>query len=308
MKCVSKDDYQQTLFKHGYAYALTPGLDKAICEAGLSLAHETSRDMLWRAIEWGRLSVEDGRQMLLLPAPTPTMRPVLLALQEAALLAAAGCGPVATRARELADDIAKKVGYKVAPRRFKVIYVDPPWKYQKFGDERPGSAISHYPTMDIEELKNLKVDLGWGPRRVKDLADPKGCALVIWMTAPKTAEGMELLKAWGFDFVTKAFLWVKKTKTGKAHYGTGVYTRSSDEDAWLGKIGKITPKSKSVRREVVAPVRRHSQKPEDVYERIEELWDGPYLELFSRSRRPGWCSWGNDAATRQRGRVTCPKP
>ena len=26
---------------------------------------------------------------------------------------------------------------------------------------------------------------------------------------------------------------------------------------------------------------------------IENLFDGPYLELFTRQQRPGWTVWGN---------------
>ena len=44
---------------------------------------------------------------------------------------------------------------------------------------------------------------------------------------------------------------------------------------------------------IIAPVREHSRKPDEVYERIEEYCDGPYLELFARNRRPGWVSWGD---------------
>jgi len=31
-----------------------------------------------------------------------------------------------------------------------------------------------------------------------------------------------------------------------------------------------------------------------IYDRIEELVDGPYIELFARNTRPGWESWGNE--------------
>jgi N6-adenosine-specific RNA methylase IME4 len=46
---------------------------------------------------------------------------------------------------------------------------------------------------------------------------------------------------------------------------------------------------------VVAQRRKHSQKPEEVYDRIEALVDGPYLEMFARQSRPGWKAWGNEA-------------
>lgn len=297
------DEYERLLLEHGVGFEVTSGLDRALCEAALDLSDKTDRQDVRMAVERGRFT--DGRRRLLILPPD---RHVLLGLQDAALVVADGRGAVARLADDLADRIAKVVGYDRAPRRFKVILADPPWPYHDFGGEGHGAARDHYKTMSIEDIKNLRVDLGWGPRRVKDLADRKGCALVLWIPAPKIESGIEVMRAWGFEPITKAFLWVKKTRGGKPHFGQGVYTRQSDEDAWLGKIGKITPKRQDVRREVVAPVARHSGKPREIYERIESLWDGPYLELFGRSRRPGWCTFGNDAAVRQSGRVTCPRP
>lgn len=296
------DEYEALLVKHGVGFEVTPSLDNAICEAAQRLADERVREDIRVAIERGRFT--DGKRRLLVLPPN---RNVILGFQDAALSVADGRGAVARQADDLADRIAKVVGYKVAPRRFKVILADPPWQYFKFGSKGHGAAKDHYKEMSIEDLKNLRVDLGWGPRRIKDLADPKGCALVLWGTAPKAEQVFEVMRAWGFEPVTKAFLWIKKTKTCKPQFGQGVYTRSSDEDAWLGKIGKITPKRRDVRREVVASIGKHSAKPHEVYDRIESLWDGPYLELFSRSRRSGWCSWGNDKAIRQTGKVTCPQ-
>ncbi len=298
------DEYESILVKHGVGFEVTPGLDRAICEAAHQLAEDRVRKDVLVAIERGRF--HDGRRSLLV---LPPIRNVLLGFQDAALTVADGRGAVARQADGLADRIAKVVGYRAAPRRFKVILADPPWEYLEYGFQGHGAAKDHYEEMSIEDLKNLRVDLGWGPRRVKDLADPKGCALVLWGTAPKTEQVFEVMRAWGFEPVTKAFLWVKKTRHGKPHFGQGVYTRSSDEDAWLGKIGKITPKRKDVRREIVAARGKHSAKPDEAYNRIESLWDGPYLELFSRSRRAGWCSFGNAAAVSvAAGSVTrCPK-
>ena len=39
--------------------------------------------------------------------------------------------------------------------------------------------------------------------------------------------------------------------------------------------------------------REHSRKPEQTYERIERLVDGPYLELFARKTNNNWDSWGD---------------
>jgi hypothetical protein len=45
---------------------------------------------------------------------------------------------------------------------------------------------------------------------------------------------------------------------------------------------------------IVAPVREHSRKPDEIYNVVESLWPcGPFVELFARHRRPGWFSWGD---------------
>lgn len=298
------DEYETLLVKHGVGFEVTPGLDRAICEAALDLSSEAGRMDVRRAIERGRFN--DGcRSLLILPPDRDT----LLGFQDAALAVADGRGTVARLADQLADRIAKVVGYSRAPRRFRVIYADPPWRYNKYGSKGHGKAEDHYPTMTIEELCDLKIDLGWGPRHIRDLADKRGCALVCWIPAPKIEGGLQVMRAWGFPVLTKAFVWFKTNsdEDDAAFFGTGHYTRQSDEDCWLGKIGRITPKRRDVRREVRSPIRGHSRKPREIYDRIEALWNGPYLELFGRGRRPGWCVYGNDPSVAAGSVTYCPK-
>lgn len=297
------DEYEALLVKHGVGFEVTPSLDRAICNAALDLSDEACRADIRLAIERGRFT--DGRRQLLILPPD---RNVLLGFQDVALTVADGRGAVAKLADSLADRIAKIVGYSKAPRRFRVIYADPPWRYNKFGSKGHGKAEDHYPTMSIEELCELEIDLGWGPRRVRDLADKRGCVLLCWIPAPKIKSGLEVMEAWGFPVVTKGFVWFKTNDDCKdPFFGTGYYTRQSDEDCWFGKIGKVTPKRRDVRREVRTSVCGHSRKPREIYDRIESLWDGPYLELFSRSRRPGWCSFGNDPSVAAGSVTYCPK-
>lgn len=48
---------------------------------------------------------------------------------------------------------------------------------------------------------------------------------------------------------------------------------------------------------VLAPVGRHSEKPVEVYNRIERLYPkASRLELFARARREGWESWGDEVS------------
>jgi N6-adenosine-specific RNA methylase IME4 len=48
---------------------------------------------------------------------------------------------------------------------------------------------------------------------------------------------------------------------------------------------------RSSRKPIVAPVRKHSRTPDEVYALIEATWPGPYFELFTRCRRTSWSQW-----------------
>ena len=62
----------------------------------------------------------------------------------------------------------------------------------------------------------------------------------------------------------------------------------------LATTGSPKRLSRGVPQVIAEPIREHSRKPDCVYERIEALVDGPYLELFARQEYPGWDAWGNE--------------
>lgn len=168
---------------------------------------------------------------------------------------------------------------------FGAIVCDPPWRfsnYSKKGEEK--NAVSHYDCMALEDIAALPV---------LDLA-AKDCALVMWATAPMLPQAIAVMKAWGFTFKT-AGSWAKRSKTGeKWAFGTGYVFRSAAEFFLVGTVGKPKVKSRSIRNLIVAPVREHSRKPDDMHRNVEALFDGPYLEMFAREPRPGWYAWGNE--------------
>jgi N6-adenosine-specific RNA methylase IME4 len=83
------------------------------------------------------------------------------------------------------------------------------------------------------------------------------------------------------------------TKNGTPQFGNGHYTRPAAELCLLGIRGRPRVRSHSVRQLIISERRQHSRKP-DLYDRIEALFDGPYLELFARQQQPGWTAHGND--------------
>jgi|GEM_PF-438472 len=171
------------------------------------------------------------------------------------------------------------------PGRYGVILADPPWRFlNRTSAGEVKNPIAHYPCMTIAELAALPVSR---------LAAPD-CALVMWATAPLLDRAIELLRAWGFTFKS-AGAWAKQSSTGqKWTFGTGYIFRSAAEFYVVGTIGKPRVQSRSIRNLIAAPVREHSRKPDQMHQDVEALYAGPYAELFSRQRRPGWETWGND--------------
>ena len=165
------------------------------------------------------------------------------------------------------------------------IVADPPWYFRNYSAKGEAkNPVAHYACMSTADIAALPVN---------QLAAPD-CAMLMWATAPMLPDAIELMKAWGFTFKS-AGAWAKQSKTGNAWaFGTGYCFRSAAEFFLLGTIGKPKIMSRSVRNLMVAPVREHSRKPEAQYEMAEALFTGPYVELFSRTDRAGWQSWGNE--------------
>jgi N6-adenosine-specific RNA methylase IME4 len=92
---------------------------------------------------------------------------------------------------------------------------------------------------------------------------------------PIVAARFRAISAWGFEYKTVGFYWVKLNSAAKhnADYftGLGYWTRANPEQCLLATRGKPSRRSKSVRRLVVDRRREHSRKPDVVRERIEDL-------------------------------------
>ena len=182
--------------------------------------------------------------------------------------------------------------------KFDVIHADPAWTFQTYGKTTDRHADHKYSIMTLEDMCNLPV---------KNLAKDNAM-LFMWATYPNLLEAFELGKAWGFEYKTCAFTWVKRTTTNKHwNIGMGYYTRANAEPCLLFTRGKPKRISKGVQQIIdtrydqpelfdalIAPISAHSTKPIQTYERIEQLCAPSYLDLFSRSRRNGWTSLGND--------------
>jgi len=180
--------------------------------------------------------------------------------------------------------------------RYGAIYADPPWHFRNWSAKGTGrNAVSHYDCLDFNALACLPV---------ADLAK-ESCVLFLWATDPLLPRALELIRAWGFEYKTVGFYWVKLNAAAKGDSdyftGLGYWTRANPEQCLLATRGKPQRKAKDVRRLIVERRREHSRKPDDTRARIERLVGGPYLELFARETKPGWDCWGDQAGLFDQG-------
>ncbi|SDP32767.1 site-specific DNA-methyltransferase (adenine-specific) [Arthrobacter sp. ok909] len=177
-------------------------------------------------------------------------------------------------------------------KKYSVIYADPPWEYRQSGGitNSRGMAKQHYPTMRTRDICDLAIS---------ELADEQ-CVLFMWATFPNIFEAEKVMEAWGFEYKTAAFLWVKQNrKTPSLFWGMGAYTRANAEVCLLGikKGTRATEvvKQRNVHQVILAPVTRHSEKPQEARDRITSLMgDVSRVELFARKATEGWDVWGNE--------------
>jgi len=138
------------------------------------------------------------------------------------------------------------------------------------------------PTNEIAELP------------IKDIAD-KDCILFMWVIFPKLDEFMEIVNAWGFEYKTVGFVWIKKNPDDYSNFfGLGAYTRANAEICIIAKKGKPKVINHSISQIIESKIGEHSRKPDIVRKKIVKLYgDLPRIELFARQKIEGWDCWGN---------------
>ena len=171
-------------------------------------------------------------------------------------------------------------------KKYDVIYSDPPWTYKDKANAGKRGVEYKYKTMNIEDIKNLPVNE----------ISSENCILFLWATFPLLQDGLDTIKSWGFNYKTIGFNWIKKNKKSDSFFwGMGNWTRSNSELCLMGVKGKPKRINASVHSVVFSPIRKHSQKPDEVREKIVELvGDVSRIELFARQKFAGWDSWGNE--------------
>ena len=188
----------------------------------------------------------------------------------------------AARERDLAAAIAKaEQGLAAEHRRFAVILADPPWRFEPYsrvtGMDR--AADNHYPTLPLDRITALSPPVS------------KDAVLFLWAISSMLPAALDVMAAWGFEYRTAA-VWVKPSA------GTGYWFRSRHEHLLVGTRGRIPAPAPGTQWGSVIEAAKgaHSVKPDAVYRLIESYYAAlPKLEMFARTPRPNWVSWGAEA-------------
>lgn len=177
---------------------------------------------------------------------------------------------------------------QVKKRNYGTILADPPWQFQnRTGKVAPEHRrLSRYATLTLKDIKGLPVDIVAAAQS----------HLYLWVPNALLREGLEVMSAWGFKYITN-IIWHKVRKDGEPDgRGVGFYFRNTTEMLLFGVRGKLRTREPGRTQVNIIKTRKreHSRKPDEVYEIIEACSPGPYLELFARGNRPGWGQWGNE--------------
>lgn len=169
--------------------------------------------------------------------------------------------------------------------KFRTILMDPPWNESGGGKIKRG-ADKHYPLIKPKDMFPTIVK---AIQEKGSISEDAHC--YMWVTNNFLKDGLVLMEQLGFRYITN-IVWVKD------RFGLGQYFRGQHELMLFGVRGKFHRNKipdRSCASVIQAKRRKHSQKPDEQYTRIESISAGPYLELFARSLRMGWSSWGNEA-------------
>lgn len=173
--------------------------------------------------------------------------------------------------------------------KYNTIVIDPPWEIGiiRLSKTWHRPDTIPYQTMSLEEITKFPIG---------DFAND-GAHIYCWATnktLPKVTG--EIFSAWGVTY----YLTIPMIKPSGILLGNGFI--SACEFCVLGAYGKpMQPFKKAAvlnwlknNNSIPRKNRLHSRKPREFYSLVERVSPQPYIDIFSRQRRYGWDSWGNE--------------
>lgn len=138
------------------------------------------------------------------------------------------------------------------------------------------SPQRHYPTMTLDEICAFPV------------SSARQSHLWLWVLSPHVDWGFKVSRAWGFEPL-QMLTWAKPGMgTGRFQCNTEHVLLCRKGSRHGNPFGPTGGTWFNWRRG------RHSEKPREFYEKVEQVSPGPYLELFARRHRDGWDCRGNE--------------
>ena len=184
--------------------------------------------------------------------------------------------------------------------RFRTGMFDIPWEFKAGVESRP----QHYRRMSRAEIMQMN------PVRI---IHEEGGHLLLWCYGPFTQMMFDAVASWSrlhgrrIVFSTRYLAWVKLIErhpgvdaapilATDVHHGLGLVSQKNLEDLWVFKVGRAPRlKARGQRELLVSPVREHSRKPDEAFDRARLTFRGPYVECFSREPRAHWSTWGDES-------------
>jgi N6-adenosine-specific RNA methylase IME4 len=144
------------------------------------------------------------------------------------------------------EEVHETEDLEESDKKYRIIYADPPWRYNDKRDGNTTGAEDHYPTMSLDEICELPI---------KELAEDNA-VLFLWTTSPLLEDTFQVIKAWGFKYKT-SFVW------DKVKHNMGHYNSVRHEFLLIATKGSCTPDNKTLYDSVqsIEKNTNHSEKP-----------------------------------------------
>jgi N6-adenosine-specific RNA methylase IME4 len=169
------------------------------------------------------------------------------------------------------------------------IVADPPWEYNEgwppWAGSQDGRKPLPYSSLTIDAIASLPM---------RSLAGPEAFVF-LWTTNRYLPAAFDVLTAWRFRY-RQTLTWCKEP----VGVGPGGMFATTTEFVLVGQ--RLGPASNARHRRTngeripsswfQAKRGDHSVKPAVFLDMVETVSPGPYVELFARSPRLGWDSWG----------------